>query len=237
MISCRNHSSRYTRLWAGGIQIKPPQHLGSMGTESTHRTGLLTCGAFVRLGNHFEQHSKQWFQEGEKSYVFIIMQSKMIALNEWNRIELVLVCWAHIKEGKMESGPVLLFSLFLLGDDTIQWQLWEKKEGGWGRNAGISPWTQMSLYISGSMALVFRVSSCLCFLIKNAPTPLVFGAEGLTTLNFSPSLCCVNCCGFFLTSVLSKGGGEKAMLLLMQFNNWWRKRVNKKWWRVGIYFF
>lgn len=56
------------------------------------------------------------------------------------------------------------------------------------------------------MALVFRVSSCLCFLIKNAPTPLVFGAEGLTTLNFSPSLCCVNYCGVFLTSVLSKGG-------------------------------
>ena len=63
-----------------------------MRMERAHRTGLLTCGAFVSSGNYFEQHSEQWLQEGETSYVFIIMQSKMIALNERNRIELVLVC-------------------------------------------------------------------------------------------------------------------------------------------------
>lgn len=42
----------------------------------------------------------------------------MTALNERNIIELVLVYWVHIKEKKMESGPVLS-TVFLLGEDTI----------------------------------------------------------------------------------------------------------------------
>lgn len=73
--------------------MKPPERVSRMGTELVHRTGLLPCSAFVRLGNYHEQHSKQWlWGGGRKSYVFIIMQSKMIALNERNIIELVLVC-------------------------------------------------------------------------------------------------------------------------------------------------
>ena len=63
---------------------KPPGASLRSGESATENT--------AKPGNYFEQHREQWLQEGEKSYVFIIMQSKMIALNERNRIELVLVC-------------------------------------------------------------------------------------------------------------------------------------------------
>lgn len=81
MISCRNLSGRYTHTCVGSIRIKPPEHVSRVGTESVHRPGLLTCGAFVRLRNYFEQHSKQW-RWGWESYVFMIMQSEMTAPNE-----------------------------------------------------------------------------------------------------------------------------------------------------------
>lgn len=68
----------------------------------------------------------------------------MIAPNEWNIIELVLVCWAHIKGKKMKSA--------LSSPQSASIRRWHHsmaplvKEGGWGRSRGISPWTQRAAW-------------------------------------------------------------------------------------------
>lgn len=115
MISCRNLSGRHAHTWAGSIQIKSPQHRGRRvhTAQICWHVVLLSDGEII-----LSSTASNGFKRGEKSYVFITMWSKMTALNEQNIIELVLVCWVHIKEKKMEFGPVLS-TVFLLGEDTI----------------------------------------------------------------------------------------------------------------------
>ena len=82
------------------------------------------------------------------------------------------------------------------------------------------------------ISLVLQISSFLCFLIRNPHTPLVFGVQGLITLNFFPCLSCLNLGGFSHTSVLPKGGvRRKWCCLWCNFNNRWSERVNGKGWR------
>lgn len=122
MISCRNLSGRFISTRAGGIQTEPPQHLGRMGRECTqNRSADMRC--FCQIGKLFWAAQQAVTSRGGK-ILWVYYNAVQDDCPEWtNRIGPGLLSTHKRRENGVRPCPPL-YSLFLLGIDTIQWRLW-----------------------------------------------------------------------------------------------------------------